>query len=50
VNNSRVRANLQPKLLSVSGYLRVGMPALRELSPGEELYFDYGYEEDGWRE
>jgi len=50
VNHSRVRANLQPKLLSVCGYLRVGLFALRELSPGEELYFDYGYEEDGWRE
>jgi len=50
VNHSRVRANLQPKLLSVCRYLRVGLFALREFSPEEELNFDYGYEEDGWRE
>jgi len=50
VNHSRVRANLQPKLLSICGYMRVELFALRDLFPGEELFFDYGYEEDGWRE
>ena len=50
VNHSRKRANLQPKLLSICGYIRVALFALRNLTPGEELYFDYGYEEDGWRE
>ena len=50
VNHSRKNANLQPKLLSVCGYIRVGLFALRDLTLGEELLFDYGYEEDGWRE
>jgi len=50
VNHSRKRANLQPKLLSICGYIRVALFALRNLTPGEELYFDYGYQEDGWRE
>jgi len=50
VNHSRKNANLQPKLFSVCGYLRVGLFALRDLTLGEELFFDYGREEEGWRE
>jgi len=50
VNHSQARASLVPKLLSVCGYIRVGLFAARERVPGEELLFDYGYAVTGWQE
>jgi len=50
VNHSQARASLVPKLLSVCGYIRVGLFAARERVPGEELFFDYGYAVTGWQE
>jgi len=50
VNHSRARENLVPKLLSVCGYIRVGLFAARELLPGEERFFDYGYDVTGCQE
>jgi len=39
VNHSRARANLVPKLLSVCGYIWVGLFAARELVPGKDTFF-----------
>jgi len=50
MNHSWARENLVPKLLSVCGYIRVGLFAARELVPGEELFFHYRYEVTGWKE
>ena len=50
VNHSKAQANLVPKLLSVCGYIRVGVFAARELVPGEKLFFDHGYAVTGWQE
>jgi len=49
INHKRDGANLEPKLLSVCGYIRVGFFAARDLVPGEELFFNYGYSLDDWR-
>ena len=46
INHKRDVANLKPKLLSVCGYIRVGFFAARDLVPGEELFFNYGYSLD----
>jgi len=50
VNHSTKNANLKPKLRNVSGFIRVGLFALRALDVGEELSFDYGYAVSGWDE
>jgi len=49
INLKRDGANLTPKLLSVCGYIRVGIFAAQDLVTGEELFFDYGYIHDDWR-
>ena len=41
-------ANVEAKLLNVSGQIRVGLFARAPLAPGEELFFDYGYDVPGW--
>lgn len=49
-NHSTKNASLKPKLLNVSGFIRVGLFAPRALDVGEELSFDYGYAVSGWDE
>jgi len=41
-------ANVEAKLLNVSGEIRVGLFAKTSVTPGEELFFDYGYDVPGW--
>ena len=43
-------ANVEAKLLSVCGEIRVGLSAKAPLCAGEELFSDYGYELPGWVE
>jgi len=50
INHSIKRANLEPKLLNVCGFIRVGLFALHALAVGEEFFFDYGYKIPGWDE
>ena len=38
--------NVQPRILLCSTVVRIGMWALRDLEPGEELFFHYGYSPD----
>lgn len=49
VNHSAARANLYPRSVRISGELRIGLFASRQIEPGQELFFDYGYSLDGWR-
>jgi len=41
-------ANVEAKLLNVSGQIRVGLFVRAPLAPGEELFFDNGYNVPGW--
>jgi len=48
INHSSDSPNLQMKLLSIGGTIRVALFASRELVVGEEVFFDYGYALDTW--
>jgi len=48
INHSSDSPNLQMKLLSIGGTIRVALFALRYLVVGEEVFFDYGYALDTW--
>jgi len=48
INHSSDSPNLQMKLLSINGTIRAALCAARDLSPGEEVFFDYGYALDSW--
>jgi len=41
-------ANVEAKLLNVIGDIRVDLFAQATLAPGDELFFDYGYDVPGW--
>jgi SET domain len=43
VNHSRRDPNCFAKISFVNGVHRIGMYAKTDLAPGQELYFDYGY-------
>ncbi|OSX75202.1 hypothetical protein BU14_0248s0008, partial [Porphyra umbilicalis] len=47
INHSVASSNLEVKLLSVCGDIRVASFATSALRPGEELFFHYGYTESG---
>jgi len=49
INHSSDSPNLQMKLLSIGGTIRVALFALRDLVVGEEVFFDYGYALDTWK-
>jgi len=49
-HRTTVHANVEAKLLSMCGEIRVGLFAKAPLCAGEELFFDYGYEVPGWVE
>jgi len=49
INHSAASPNLEVKLLSVCGDIRVAFFATSALRPGEELFFHYGYTVSGWR-
>ena len=48
INHSSDSPNLLMKLLSIGGTIRAALFAARDLSPGEEVFFDYGYALDSW--
>jgi len=48
INHSSDSPNLQMKLLSIGGTIRVALFAVRDLVVGEEVFFDYGYALDTW--
>jgi len=41
-------ANVEAKLLNMSGQIRVGLLARARLTPEEELFFNYAYDVPGW--
>jgi len=41
-------ANVEAKLLNVSGQIKVGLFVRAPLSPGEEPFFYFGYDVPGW--
>jgi len=49
INHSSRSPNVQPRLMSIAGDIRVACFAARPLAVGEELFFDYGYELPAWR-
>jgi len=49
-HRTTVHANVEAKLLSMCGEIRVGLFSKAPLCAGEELFFDYGYEVPGWVE
>jgi len=49
INHSSRSPNVQPRLLSIAGDIRVAFFAARPLAVGEELFFDYGYELPTWK-
>ena len=49
VNHSKEKANLYPRSVRIGGDLRIGLFAKKPLEPGQELFFDYGYSMEGWR-
>jgi len=48
INHSSNSPNLEMKLLSIGGTIRAALFAARDLSAGEEVFFDYGYALDSW--
>jgi histone-lysine N-methyltransferase SETD8 len=42
LNHSVLRPNLRPKVLDFGHFICVGLFALRDIEPGEELLYDYG--------
>jgi len=49
INHSAASPNLEVKLLSVCGDIRVAFFATNALRPGEKQFFQYGYTVSGWR-
>lgn len=43
INHSTTRVNCKPKVLMVNGDSRIGLYAIKDIKPFEELFFDYGY-------
>jgi len=50
INHSAASLNIEVKLLSVFGDIRVACFATSALRPGEKLFFHYGWTVSGWRE
>ena len=49
INHSSLSPNVEPRLLSIGGDIRVAFFAARPLAVGEELFFNYGYELPSWK-
>jgi len=50
INHSSLAPNVEPRLLSIGGDIRVALFAARPLAGGEELFFNYGCEVPPWKQ
>jgi len=48
INHSSDSPNMRMKLLNIGGTICAALSAARDMSPGQEVFFDYGYALDSW--